>query len=66
MPKHAIADMEDAELRMNEPASPEEMERRGQIVAELHTLWHRPMKEEEEKFWRQFDAELDRERLTFR
>jgi hypothetical protein len=62
MPKHATVHIEDAELKMNEPASPKEMERRGQIAAELDTLWNRPMEEGEEEFWRQFDAELDRER----
>jgi hypothetical protein len=62
MPKHATAYIEDAELKMNEPASPEEIERRGRIAAELHTLWNRPLEEGEEEFWRQFDAELDSER----
>ena len=54
------------EERMNEPVSPEQMEHRRQVVAELRTLRSRPVTEKEKKFWRQFDEELERERLTFR
>ena len=66
MSMHAKAHIDDGERRLNEPASPEEMERRRQLAADLRALWNRPMTEEEEEFWRQFDADLQRERLTFR
>lgn len=51
---------------MNEPASPEEMERRRQILGEIQALRSRPVTEEEKELWRKFDEELERERLTFR
>ena len=54
------------ELGMSEPVSPEQMEHRRQVVAERRTLRSRPVTEEEKEFWRMFDEELERERLTFR
>lgn len=66
MSMHARAPIGDEEKRSNKPVSPEEMERRKQLAADLQGLWNRPMTEEEAEFWRQFDAGLQRERLTFR
>jgi len=66
MSGHAKAHMDDGERQLNEPASPEEMEHRRQLAAELSTLWNRPMTEEEDEFWRKFDTDLQGERLTFR
>jgi hypothetical protein len=57
---------EDADPRLNEPASPEEMEERRLLVLDLQALWNRPMTEGEAEFWREFDAGFERERLTFR
>jgi hypothetical protein len=51
---------------MNEPVSPEKMELRRELVAELRALRNRPVTEEEKEFWQKFDEELERERLTFR
>ncbi len=51
---------------MNEPAPAEEMERRSQILGEIHALRSRPVTEEEKELWRKFDEELERERLIFR
>jgi len=66
MSRHAKAHVDDVERSLSEPASPEEMERRRHLVADLQILWNRPVTEEEEEFWRKFDAELQSERLTFR
>jgi len=66
MPKHATARLEDTELKMKQPASSKEMERRRQLASLLGTVMDRPVTEAERDFWREFDAELDKERLTFR
>jgi hypothetical protein len=66
MPGYAKRQIDSREQRMNEPVSPEEMEHRRQVVAELRALRSRPVTEEEKEFWRMFDEELERERLTFR
>jgi hypothetical protein len=66
MSRHAKAHIDDVERRLNEPASPEEMKRRRELAAELQALWNRPMTEEEDRFWQELDADLQRERLTFR
>lgn len=60
MPKHAAAALKDAEW--NEPLSQEEIERRKQILAEIHALRSHPATEEEKELWRKFDEEVDRER----
>jgi len=62
MPKHATARIEDAELRMKAPPSAEEMKRRKQFAAELLSLMNRPMTEAEKEFWREFEADLERDR----
>jgi hypothetical protein len=66
MPKRATTPIDDVERKRNEPASPEEMERRRQLLAKIDALRNRPVTEEEKEFWRKFDEELERERLTFR
>lgn len=66
MPGYAKSQIDSMEQRMNEPVSPERMEHRRQVVAELRTLRSRPVTEEEKEFWRKFDEALERERLTFR
>ncbi|HEX4959761.1 MAG TPA: hypothetical protein VF173_02900 [Thermoanaerobaculia bacterium] len=66
MPRHAIAQIDGMEQKIMAPASPEEMKRRRQILDEIHALRSRPVTEEEKELWRNFDEELERERLTFR
>lgn len=66
MPGYAKSQIDAMEQRMNEPASPEQMEDRRQVVSEIRTLRNRPVTEEEKEFWRKFDGELERERPTFR
>jgi hypothetical protein len=66
MPGYAKRQIDSGDQRRNEPASPEQMEHRRQVVAELRTLRSRPVTEEEKEFWRMFDEELERERLAFR
>jgi hypothetical protein len=66
MPRHATARIDDLGRKMSEPASPEEMERRRQILGEIQALRSRPVTEDEKELWRKFDEELERERLTFR
>ena len=66
MARNAKKQIDALDQRLNEPASPEEMERRKQLVAELRALRNRPVTEEEKEFWRKFDEEFERERLTFR
>lgn len=62
MSRYAKSQIDAREQRMNEPVSPEKMERRRELVAELRTLRNRPVTEEEKEFWRKFDEDLERER----
>jgi len=62
MSKHATAKVEDAELKMQEPALPEDMERRKEVAAMLLSLMDRPMSDEEKEFWREFEADLEGDR----
>ena len=55
MPRNAVA-LKDIEW--NEAISQEEIERRRQILAEIRALRSWPETEEEEAFWREFDAEV--------
>jgi hypothetical protein len=66
MPKHAPARIEDVELKTQEPASAEEMERREQVASLLLSLMDRPVTEEEREFWREFDTDLEKDRPKFR
>jgi hypothetical protein len=62
MPKHATARIEDVELKIQEPPSAEEMEQRKQLASALLSLMDRPMTEAEKEFWREFDADLEKDR----
>jgi hypothetical protein len=64
MSKHATVN--DMEKKMREVASPEEMARREQVASRLDAFLNRPITEAEREFWRELEADLDRERLTFR
>jgi putative alpha-1,2-mannosidase len=66
MPKHATARIEDVELKIQEPPSAEEMEQRKQLASALCSLMDRPMTDAEKEFWREFDADLEKDRPKFR
>jgi hypothetical protein len=66
MAKSATVHIDDVELKMKQPASPEQMERRRALAARLRALMDRPMTEAEQVFWREFDTELEKNRLSFR
>jgi putative alpha-1,2-mannosidase len=66
MPKHATARIEDMELKIQEPPSAEEMEQRKQLASALRSLMNRPMTDAEKEFWREFDADLEKDRPKFR
>ena len=68
MPKHAttfISD-EERERQMNDLAPPEEMERRREFVAWLRAQMAVPATEEDLEIWREFAADLERDRSDFR
>jgi hypothetical protein len=66
MPKHATARIEDVELKIQDPPSAEEMEQRKQLASALLSLMDRPMTDAEKEFWREFDADLEKDRPKFR
>ena len=66
MPRHATARIEDVELKTQEPPSAEEMDRREEVASLLLSLLDRPATEEEREFWREFEADLKRDRPQFR
>lgn len=66
MPKDATARIEDAEPRIEESPSAEEMARREEIAEMLRSLMERPVTDEEKEFWREFRADLARDRPKFR
>lgn len=68
MPKHATKFISDAELKrqMNDLAPPEEMERRRELVARMRARMAIPATEEEMRIWREFAADLERDRPKFR
>jgi hypothetical protein len=66
MPKHATARTSKTERQMKDLASPEEMALREQVASRLGPRVDRPLTDAEKEFWREFEHELDRERLTFR
>jgi hypothetical protein len=57
MPKHAAAALKNPD-EWNEPPSPEEIERRRRLLAEIRALRSHPLTEEEEDFWQEFDEEV--------
>jgi hypothetical protein len=69
MPKHAtalfISDTE-RERQMKDLAPPEEMERRREFMARLRARMAVPATEEELEIWREFVADLERDRPKFR
>jgi hypothetical protein len=65
MPRHATARIEDAELKLSEPAPPEEMVQRKLVAARLRAKMAKPATEHDKKLWQEF-MDLGRERLTFR
>ena len=66
MPKHATARIDDSTLRMDSPPSAEEMERRKEMASLLRSRMNRPTTQEERDFWREFQADLERDRPSFR
>jgi rubrerythrin len=66
MPKHATARIEEIERKMQEPLSDEEMEYRKKIAEMLLEKMNRPVSDEEKEFWREFQADLARDRPKFR
>ena len=65
MLRHATAHLEEEDLRMSEPASPEEMEKRKRVVALLREKMAKPAREADREFWQEF-LSLGQKRLTFR
>jgi hypothetical protein len=63
IPRPVTVHIDEAEL---EPASQEDMERRRLVASRLRSLLDRPITDAEREFWREFEAELEKERLTFR
>ena len=66
MPKHATAKIEKIERKMQEPPSAEERARGEEIAEILRSLMERPVTDEEKEFWREFQADLARDRPKFR
>ena len=66
MPKHATTKIEDVELKTQELVSAQKMEQRKQLASALHSLMDRPMTDAEKNFWREFDADLEKDRPKFR
>lgn len=66
MPKHATTKFEGVELKTQEPVSAQEMEQRKQLASALCSLMDRPMTDAEKTFWREFDADLEKDRPKFR
>jgi hypothetical protein len=68
MPKHATAFIDDPERerQMNDLAPPEEMERRREFVAWLRAQMDKPATKEDLEIWREFEADLKRDRPKFR
>lgn len=63
MSRPVTAHIDEAELKMKEPASQEDVERRGLVASRLRSLIDRPITDAEREFWREFEAELEKERL---
>ena len=65
MPRHATARIGEEELKLREPASPEEMVQRRRVAERLRAKMAKPATEHDKKLWQEF-LDLGRERLTFR
>ena len=68
MSKHATKFISDAERerQMNDLAPPEEMERRRELVARMRARMAIPATEAEKRIWKEFVADLERDRPKFR
>jgi hypothetical protein len=66
MTQQEIPKIGDTAIRMNEPPSAEEMERRREIASLLRSLVDRPTSQVERVFWQEFQADLERDRPRFR
>jgi hypothetical protein len=66
MPKHATTKIEDMEFKTQEPVPAQEMKQRKQLASALRSLMDRPMTDAEKNFWREFDADLEKDRPKFR
>lgn len=70
MPKHATTFIRTSEAerqrQLNDLAPPEEMERRREFVAWLRAQMAVPATEEDLKIWREFVADLERDRSDLR
>jgi len=67
MPKHATTFISEAERKrqLNDLAPPEEMERRRELVARMRARMAVPATEAELKIWREFVADLEKDRSNF-
>lgn len=67
MPKHATKFISSAERerQMNDLAPPEEMERRREFVAWLRERMAVPATEADLEIWREFVADLEKDRSNF-
>ncbi|HEY2294750.1 MAG TPA: hypothetical protein VGM86_28950 [Thermoanaerobaculia bacterium] len=69
MPKHATTFISTSEAerqrQLNDLAPPEEMERRREFVAWLRERMAVPATEEDLKIWREFAADLEKDRSNF-
>jgi hypothetical protein len=68
MPKHATTFISEAERerQMNDLAPPEEMERRREVLAWFRARMDKPAAEEDLEIWREFVADLERDRSNLR
>ena len=66
MPKRAVSLVKDSDLAHDAEVSPEEMEARRAVAASIRASMAKPASELEIRLWREFVAELEKERLTIR
>lgn len=68
MPKHATRFISEAERKrqLKDLASPEEMERRREVLDWFRARMATPATEEDLKIWREFAADLEKDRSNFR
>ncbi|PYQ67198.1 MAG: hypothetical protein DMF53_02150 [Acidobacteria bacterium] len=69
MPKHATTFIRTSEAererQLNDLAPPEEMERRREFLAWFRAQMDKPATEEDLKIWREFAADLEKDRSNF-
>jgi hypothetical protein len=66
MPKRAVARIEDPETAHDAEVSPEAMAARRAVATRIRARIAKPATDFEVKLWREFEAELEKERPTFR